>query len=108
VGDKVLREVASRLAGAVREADTVARLGGDEFAVICEHSDRRAAEAVADRIHRALGEPIDVDGHSFAVGASIGVAVSPPLNSTELLRRADVAMYQAKEGGGAATVVFGA
>jgi diguanylate cyclase (GGDEF)-like protein len=107
VGDMLLREVASRLAGAVRAADTVARLGGDEFAVICEGSDRRAAEAVADRIHHALAEPIEVGALCFDVSASIGIAVSPPLDSTELLRRADVAMYQAKEGGGSATVVFG-
>jgi diguanylate cyclase (GGDEF)-like protein/PAS domain S-box-containing protein len=107
VGDTVLREVARRLAGAVRGMDTVARLGGDEFAVVCEESDRRAAEAVATRIHHALAQPVEVGAQCFDVTASIGIAVSPPLDSTELLRRADVAMYQAKEDGGAATAVFG-
>jgi diguanylate cyclase (GGDEF)-like protein/PAS domain S-box-containing protein len=106
VGDTVLREVARRLDGAVRSADTVARLGGDEFAVVCEESDRRAAQVVAARIHHALAEPIEAGAHRFDISASIGVAVSPPLDSTELLRRADVAMYQAKQAGGAATVVF--
>jgi diguanylate cyclase (GGDEF)-like protein/PAS domain S-box-containing protein len=106
VGDTVLREVAGRLAAAVRGVDTVARLGGDEFAVVCEESDRRAAEVVAARIHHALAEPVAAGAHRFDVSASIGVAVSPPLDSSELLRRADVAMYQAKQAGGAATVVF--
>ena len=106
VGDRLLQEVAARLAGSVRAADTVARLGGDEFAVICEEADAPAATAVADRIHHALRDPINVEDLSFEISASIGVALSPPLDSNELLRRADVAMYRAKDAGGAVTVVF--
>lgn len=106
VGDRLLQEVAARLAGSVRAADTVARLGGDEFAVICEEADAQAADAVADRIHGALREPIQVEEFTFQVSASIGVALSPPLDPNELLRRADVAMYRAKEAGGARTVAF--
>ena len=106
VGDRLLQEVAARLARSVRAADTVARLGGDEFAVICEEADAPTANVVADRIHRALREPIHVEEHSFEISASIGVALSPPLDSSELLSRADAAMYRAKEAGGAVTVVF--
>ena len=106
VGDQLLQQVADRLARSVRGGDTVARLGGDEFAVICEDADEGVALRVAGRVHRALREPVVIDETSFSVAASIGVAVSPPLVPGELLRRADVAMYRAKEAGGSVTAVF--
>jgi diguanylate cyclase (GGDEF)-like protein/PAS domain S-box-containing protein len=100
-GDKVLQEVAARLAGAVRSGDTVARLGGDEFAVLVEHGDQSIEVAtIGDRILRALSEPVVVDGRQVAVGASIGVAVGDgDATGTALLRNADIAMYRAKSGG---------
>lgn len=96
VGDEVLVEVASRLADAVRSTDTVARIGGDEFAVICEDADTTVATEVAWRIQATLQSPVEVEGHSFGVGASVGVALAPPYDVADLLRLADRAMYRAK------------
>jgi diguanylate cyclase (GGDEF)-like protein len=100
VGDAVLREVARRLQAAVRATDTVGRLGGDEFAIVCEDIGAEAATVVAHRILAALGRPVTVDGHEHAVGASVGVALAPPYPFDEVLRRADEAMYVAKQRGG--------
>ncbi|SCG48142.1 putative bifunctional diguanylate cyclase/phosphodiesterase [Micromonospora halophytica] len=100
-GDQVLIQVADRLRRAARDEDLVARLGGDEFAVLL-----RALPAPAVAAHRAealigvLHEPFDVDGMRISVEASGGIAVAPASGGMpELLRRADVAMYQAKRAG---------
>ena len=95
-GDRLLCEVADRLSAGVRAADTVCRLGGDEFAVLLP--DSSCAEGTATRMLDLLAEPMQVDGVSLAVGASVGVACYPgdARGFEELLRRADVAMYQAK------------
>ncbi|SCL15742.1 diguanylate cyclase (GGDEF) domain-containing protein [Micromonospora rhizosphaerae] len=100
-GDRVLMQVADRLRGAASPGDLVARLGGDEFAVLLR---RLPAPAIA--AHRAeallapLHEPLDVDGMRISVEASGGIAVAPATGGmAELLRRADVAMYQAKRAG---------
>ncbi|MEU8259711.1 bifunctional diguanylate cyclase/phosphodiesterase [Micromonospora sp. NPDC048999] len=100
-GDRVLMQVADRLRGAARPGDLVARLGGDEFAVLL-----RGLPAPAVAVHRAdallaaLHEPIDLDGMRISVEASGGIAVAPASGGMpELLRRADVAMYQAKRSG---------
>jgi diguanylate cyclase (GGDEF)-like protein len=99
-GDELLRAVARRIQGEVRSEDTVARLGGDEFAVLVEESERVAdeAEAVAERIVRALAVPIHVGDRTYAVSASLGIAISEPtsFSSSLLLRDADLAMYRAK------------
>ena len=105
VGDRLLVEVAATLRTAVRPGDAVTRLGGDEFAVLLrDMPDAAAALVAAEGISTALHRPFGVDGVTLEVGASVGVAVSPE-HGTDLdglLRRADVAMYQAKrEGGGA-------
>lgn len=105
VGDRLLQQVADRLQRSVRDVDTLARLGGDEFAIVCEETDAEAAVMIADRIHEALTAPVVVDGVGYRIGASVGVAVSPPLDQDELLRRADRAMYRAKAAGGGTTVV---
>ncbi|MCA1711505.1 MAG: diguanylate cyclase [Actinobacteria bacterium] len=107
VGDQLLKVVAERLAGAVREGDTVARLGGDEFAMLLPGV-RSVAEArdAARRMAAAIAEPIVLEGVLVDVGASVGVAVSPE-HGTELellLQRADVAMYLAKDAGGGVEV----
>ncbi|MFI5495492.1 putative bifunctional diguanylate cyclase/phosphodiesterase [Actinoplanes sp. NPDC051859] len=100
-GDKVLHEVARRLAAAARPGDLVARLGGDEFAVLLT-----GLPAPAVATHRAadllavLDQPIDVDGMQLTVEAAGGIALAPGSGGVqELMRRADVAMYQAKRGG---------
>jgi diguanylate cyclase len=100
-GDRVLVDVAQRLAGAVHEDDLVARLGGDEFAVLFVGLSAPAvAEARAHAVLGALAAPIDLDSMRISVEASGGVATAPSTGGMgELLRRADVAMYQAKRDG---------
>ena len=102
VGDQVLCEVARRLQLGLRSSDTAARLGGDEFVVLLS----TLAQAddcllVADKLLRALAEPMRVGGHDLQVGASIGVAHYPASgqDAAALLRSADAAMYQAKLAG---------
>jgi diguanylate cyclase (GGDEF)-like protein len=100
-GDRVLVQVAERLRGAVRGEDLVARLGGDEFAVLFHALPAPAVAAHrAEALLNALHEPIELDGMRINVEASGGIAVAPSSGGmTELLRRADVAMYQAKRTG---------
>ena len=99
-GDLLLQQFGPRLRAAAGGADTIARLGGDEFAVILAGRDGpETALGVASRIGAALAEPFSLDGLSVHVGASVGVAVFPEhaADAGELLQRADVAMYQAKQ-----------
>ncbi|MEE6309807.1 bifunctional diguanylate cyclase/phosphodiesterase [Plantactinospora veratri] len=100
-GDRVLIQVAERLRGAVHGEDLVARLGGDEFAVLFHGLPAPAVAAHrAEALLTALHEPIELDGMRISVEASGGIAVAPSSGGmTELLRRADVAMYQAKRAG---------
>jgi diguanylate cyclase (GGDEF)-like protein len=100
-GDLLLREVGPRLLRAVRGSDTVARMGGDEFAILLPGVGADTATAIATRLTRALAEPFLLDGLSFDVGVSIGIAHHPEHGAAvdELLRRADVAMYIAKRTG---------
>ena len=105
-GDRVLTQVAERVAEAVRSTDTVARIGGDEFAVICEDTDTETATAVASRIQKSLEAPVAIEGERFLVSVSIGIALSPPYPVTELLRLADLAMYQAKAAPHGTAVVY--
>ncbi len=98
-GDKLLKLVATRLANCLREVDTAARLGGDEFVVLLEElSDHQFAIEIARRIHTVLEIPIFLEGHEVFIQASIGIAFSGPnyAEPSELLRDADIAMYQAK------------
>jgi len=101
VGDGLLREVASRLAGSIRESDVVARLGGDEFVVMLVDVGTAAAGRVADKILKALAKPYGIDGHELRSAASIGIAIFPEDgDSVEvLMQNADTAMYQAKSTG---------
>ncbi|MEO3745945.1 bifunctional diguanylate cyclase/phosphodiesterase [Plantactinospora sp. B5E13] len=100
-GDRVLTRVAERLRAAVHADDLVARLGGDEFAVLFHALPAPAVAAHrAETLLGALHEPIDLDGMRISVEASGGIAIAPNSGGmTELLRRADVAMYQAKRAG---------
>ncbi|MBB2913906.1 diguanylate cyclase (GGDEF)-like protein [Streptosporangium becharense] len=101
VGDRLLQMVAHRLTHSVRPGDVVARLGGDEFAVLLP-SVRNAAAAreVAARLRVAITEPVRLEGMSFDLDASFGIALYPDHapDFEMLLQRSDVAMYLAKEG----------
>jgi diguanylate cyclase (GGDEF)-like protein len=102
IGDRLLRAIGERLVVCVPRDDLVARLGGDEFAVLLEHHPGQA-EPVAHRMLAALRHPFEIDGHTVAVGASIGLVVPEPsdgsLTADTLLRRADAAMYAGKRRG---------
>jgi diguanylate cyclase (GGDEF)-like protein len=100
-GDEVLRQVGERLSGLLDEDDTVARLGGDEFAILLRAVETPAAGvAVAATVRRAIAEHFDVAGVRLELGASVGIASFPEHGQDVdvLMQRADVAMYQAKEG----------
>ncbi len=101
-GDQLLRAAAARLSNSVRQGDVVVRLGGDEFAVLLEgplHTETIAA--IARKILSRINSPITVDEHEHALSTSIGVSCFPTDGRTpdELLTRADLAMYSAKEAG---------
>ncbi|HEX5326095.1 MAG TPA: EAL domain-containing protein [Acetobacteraceae bacterium] len=100
-GDELLRAVARRLAGSVREGDLIARLGGDEFTVLLADATVDTAAALAQRIIARLSTPFSVDGVEAIVGASIGIALAPSAGeqADELLRHADMALYSAKATG---------
>ncbi len=101
-GDLLLQQVAQRLRSRTRDGDTISRLGGDEFTVILEEIDEsREAAIVAQKLVNALSKPFTINGHEVFIGTSIGVALYPDSadNATALLKRADMAMYQAKAQG---------
>ena len=109
-GDELLRSVAERLDGVVRDTDTLGRLGGDEFVVIAEELLlAEGPELVAERLQDALTEPFTLEGEKetrLAVTASIGIATAARPSAQEFLRDADIAMYQAKWDGKNRYVVF--
>jgi diguanylate cyclase (GGDEF)-like protein len=101
-GDKLLKMVADRLRGLVRETDTIARMGGDEFVIVqAPITDPADATSLAQSIIGLMSEPYDIDGHQAVIGASVGIAVGPGdgLRPDRLLRNADLALYRAKGDG---------
>ena len=100
-GDELLIVIADRLRLAIRPGDTVARLGGDEFAIVLGGpTDVFEAGRVADRLLRLLGEPVQLGSQTIFPSASIGIAVADEGSTvSDLMRRADTAMYRAKAGG---------
>jgi diguanylate cyclase (GGDEF)-like protein len=101
-GDILLKHAAGRIRRAVRDIDIVARLGGDEFTVVLSKiKDAAAAGRVARTLINALNEPFEIDGHVMYAGASIGIAMFPTDGQTgaELLKKADTALYLAKDRG---------
>ena len=99
LGDELLVEVGRRLRPLLPEPDLIARLGGDEFAVFLEAADAARALERVDALLERIRRPFDIAGLDFDIDASIGVAMAddPTLTAADLLRRADVAMYTAKE-----------
>ncbi|CAK9888243.1 MULTISPECIES: sensor domain-containing protein [Pseudomonas] len=114
VGDTVLKIITARLEASVRLEDTVARLGGDEFVVLLsglEGSREEVTEKVrelADTLRELLAEPMSLDGQRLQVTPSIGIALIPDHGSTpaDLLKRADIALYRAKDSGRNTTQMF--
>lgn len=107
-GDRLLRWVAARLKENVGEHDTVARLGGDEFAVLQRGPQPQSAEKLARRLIEIIGHPPPLESQSIHVGASVGIAVAPDhgLDADELMKCADLALYQAKAKGRGAYQLF--
>ncbi|MFL5844948.1 MAG: putative bifunctional diguanylate cyclase/phosphodiesterase [Solirubrobacteraceae bacterium] len=102
VGDELLRDIAPRIAAAVRPSDTVARFGGDEFVILCEElAGNSDAIRVAARVRQAFEEPFVVGGMPRQITASIGVAVDIDgvSDPSALIRDADAAVYRAKDQG---------
>jgi diguanylate cyclase (GGDEF)-like protein len=110
VGDQLLRAVAARLEGVVRDIDALGRLGGDEFVVVAEGMSLAAGpELIAERLLDALKQPFTLEGVErtrLSVTASVGIAMGDRSCAEELLRDADIAMYRAKWDGKNGYVVF--
>ena len=109
VGDELLVLAGQRIRVCLRQGDFVARLGGDEFVVVCQNgAGGVGTPAIAARIGSQLGAPFPIGEHHAVVSASIGLATTADSTATaeDLLRQADLAMYQAKVGGKARTAVF--
>lgn len=101
-GDRVIRAVAERIAGAVRGGDTVARMGGDEFVVVLADVKHEAdAMRVAQKLRAAVAAPLHVEQHEYFLSASVGIAMTPKdgADAETLMRNADTALYRAKEEG---------
>jgi diguanylate cyclase (GGDEF)-like protein/PAS domain S-box-containing protein len=102
VGDALLQEVATRLVLSIRADDTVARMGGDEFTILLtDIKDPGSSAIVAQKLLDTISQPMMIEGHELYVTTSIGIARSPEdgIDAETLLRRADGAMYRAKEAG---------
>jgi diguanylate cyclase (GGDEF)-like protein/PAS domain S-box-containing protein len=113
-GDELLLQITRRWRGALRSQDTLGRLGGDEFVILCDGIDAPDAPDVAERLLRALDEPIEFNGVAVNISTSIGIAVTGGTEETSagdaaaLLRYADAAMYEAKAQGRSRAVLYDA
>lgn len=109
-GDRLLQALSARLSAVIRPTDVLARVGGDEFLLLAELAppEQPAVIAIAQRLHATMEAPFDVEGQSVRLGLSVGVAIPPGhgTNATDLMRRADLALYRAKKSGRASTVIF--
>lgn len=108
IGDKVLKEMASRFSSLIRAGDILARLGGDEFIILLNDiGNQKFVMPIAEKILEAAAKPVTIEGHEFFISASIGVSIYPGDGDSleDLQKNADMAMYKAKKAGGS-TVVF--
>jgi len=102
IGDELLKAVASRLHGCLRESDTIARLGGDEFAIIQTGFEQLSEVAgLASRIREVITPPYELDGHQVPADVSIGISIAPndATEPDQLLKNADMALYRSKSDG---------
>lgn len=109
IGDQLLKGIAERLGECMRPSDIVARLGGDEFTILVEGKyDDAEVTRIAERIQKKFSMPFDLRGHEVFSSASIGIlhASEKHLSSEDMMRDADIAMYQAKRAGKARHEVF--
>jgi diguanylate cyclase (GGDEF)-like protein len=109
-GDVLLREAAVRLQGCVRETDVLARFGGDEFAVMLTRAGEQREEAIAfaNRIVRSFIDPFEIAGQKLTISASLGITFAPGhgADAEELIKNADLALYQAKARGRNGYAIF--
>ena len=109
VGDQLLAQVSRRLRDVVDENTLCGRLGGDEFAIVVrDASEKSGVEAIARRVIERLSQPYEIDRHTLYVGASVGSAFGPRDGKTveDLMRNADLALYRAKDDGGASHFTY--
>ena len=107
-GDRLLVEAARRLSSVLRADDVLSRFGGDEFTILLRDADTRGLAAVTDRVMETFTDPFTVEGREFFMSVSIGVALGTvDAGPFDLIRDADVAMYEAKGQGRGRCVVFG-
>jgi len=100
-GDVLLQQVAQRIVATLRSSDTVARLGGDEFAAVLPQTDEAGAVQAVGKLLRALAEPLWVADQALSIEISVGIALSPAhgVETQTLVRRADIALYAARDAG---------
>jgi diguanylate cyclase (GGDEF)-like protein/PAS domain S-box-containing protein len=98
VGDTLLQQIGARLQSELRQSDTIARMGGDEFAVLLPGSDGETARDIGRRLVASLSRPFETQGLPLQIEASVGIAMFPDdgKDATDVIQRADVAMYVAK------------
>ena len=107
-GDELIKLVAQRLKDCLRPNDFLARFGGDEFVILCAPAGVETSSALADRVARAFALPFALNGQNIRVTASVGIAVAPDngVTADELMRHADIALYEAKDRGRDRAVLF--
>jgi diguanylate cyclase (GGDEF)-like protein len=107
-GDQLVKMVAQRLKECLRPNDFLARFGGDEFVILCAPAGVEASSALAERVAQAFALPFPINGQNIRVTASVGIAVAPDngLTADDLMRHADIALYEAKDRGRDRAVLF--
>jgi diguanylate cyclase (GGDEF)-like protein len=107
-GDQLIKLVARRLMECLRPNDFLARFGGDEFVILCAPAGPETSSALADRVSQAFALPFAINGQNIRVTASVGIAVAPDngVTADELMRHADIALYEAKDRGRDRAVLF--
>ncbi|WP_251130510.1 PAS domain S-box protein [Exiguobacterium sp. s16] len=107
IGDELLRQFSARLTDVLRNQDVIARFGGDEFSVLIRYTESDAPRRVAEKLVTALQLPWLIEGHTFVTTSSVGVApYRPGMSTKQLLKHADLALYEAKANGRNQYVVF--